>query len=202
MTDRMDLIHRALDGRADAIAGAGIPTAVTLRDLPITGQIALRGDPADTMFMMGTRNALGFDLPTEPNTVTNAVDRAALWLSPDEWLVIVPFTAREATIDALRAALAGRHVLIADVSANRVTLELSGPKAREVIAKGCGLDLHSRAFRPGQCAQTVLARSQALIWQIDEAPTYRLLVRPSFAGYVADFLIDAMREYTLPAIPH
>src|SRR5690606_35640043 len=103
---------------------------------------------------------------------------------------------------ALRAALAGRHVLIADVSANRVTLELSGPKAREVIAKGCGLDLHSRAFRPGQCAQTVLARSQAVIWQIDEAPTYRLLVRPSFAGYVADFLIDAMREYTLPAIPH
>jgi sarcosine oxidase subunit gamma len=189
-----------LADRAAATAAAGAPGAVALKLLPVNTQIDLRGNPGDRQFTDGVRTAIGFDLPRESNRAATASERTALWLSPDQWLILAPFAERVAVLDKLRSSLAGQHVSIVDVSANRVVLELAGPKARETIAKGCGLDLHPRVFGPGHCAQSLVARSQALIWQTDDAPTYRLLVRPSFAGYVADFLIDAMREYALRPI--
>lgn len=200
MTDRTDKMRGALASRADAISAVRVPGVVALRDSGFFGQIDLRGDPADSSFLAEVRQVLGLDLPTNANTVAVSGDRAALWLSPDEWLIVVPFATRAQTIDDLKRALAGKHVSITDVSSNRTILELSGSKSREVLAKGCGLDLHPRAFKAGQCAQTVVARSQAVIWQMDETPTYRVLVRPSFAAYLTDFFIDAMKEYALNPI--
>lgn len=200
MTDRTDKMRGALASRADAISAVRVPGVVALRDSGFFGQIDLRGDPADSSFLAEVRQVLGLDLPTNTNTVAVSGDRAALWLSPDEWLIVVPFATQAQTIDDLKRALAGKHVSITDVSSNRTILELSGSKSREVLAKGCGLDLHPRAFKAGQCAQTVVARSQAVIWQMDETPTYRVLVRPSFAAYLTDFFIDAMKEYALNPI--
>ena len=82
-----------------------------------------------------------------------------------------------------------------DVSANRTLLELEGPMAREVLMKGCSLDLHPRRFGPGRCAQTALARVQVILWQMTDEPCYRILVRCSFAPYLAAWLVDAMAEY-------
>lgn len=200
MTDRTDKMRGALASRADAISAVHVPGIVALRDSGFFGQIDLRGDPADTTFLAEVRQVLGLDLPGTANTASVSGDRVALWLSPDQWLVVVPFATRAQTIAELKRALAGKHVSITDVSANRTVLELSGSKVREVLAKGCGLDLHPRAFKAGQCAQTVVARSQAVIWQVDETPTYRVLVRPSFAAYLTDFFIDAMKEYALNPI--
>jgi sarcosine oxidase subunit gamma len=200
VTDRADMMRGTLASRADAISAVHVPGIVALRDSGFFGQIDLRGDPADGSFIDAVRQVLGLDLPMAANTAATIGDRAALWLSPDEWLILVPFATRAQTIDELKRALAGKHVSVTDVSANRTILELSGSKAREVLAKGCGLDLHPRAFKAGQCAQTVVARSQAVIWQVDATPTYRVLVRPSFAAYLTDFFIDAMKEYALNPI--
>jgi sarcosine oxidase subunit gamma len=59
------------------------------------------------------------------------------------------------------------------------------------LAFGCSLDLEAPSFRPGRCAQTLLARAGVIVWQTDDAPTYRLLVRPSFVAYVLAWLDDA-----------
>ncbi|MGH3327079.1 MAG: sarcosine oxidase subunit gamma, partial [Streptomycetales bacterium] len=99
---------------------------------------------------------------------------------------------------ALRAALGDAHGSVVDVSAHRAVLELAGPRARQVLEQGCSIDLHPRAFGPGRCAQTLLARAQVLLWQTAEGPTYLLLVRGSFAGYLADWLVDALGEYAAP----
>ena len=82
---------------------------------------------------------------------------------------------------------------VVDVSANRTTLELRGPRARELLEFGCPIDLHPRVFGPGSCAQTLLARANVLMWFVteDPEPIYRLFVRPSFAAYVAAWLADA-----------
>jgi sarcosine oxidase subunit gamma len=197
----MDLMRSPLAGRKAVIAASGAAGAVSLRELPVATQIDLRGDPSSEPLIAAVRDVTGIVLPTSPNTVATNADRAALWLSPDEWLVVQPFAERASAIARLQQALAGQHVSVTDVSANRTILELAGPKAREVLAKGCGLDLHPRRFGPGQCAQTVVARTQALIWQTDDTPCYRVLVRPSFAGYLTDFLVDAMKEYALSPIP-
>jgi sarcosine oxidase subunit gamma len=74
---------------------------------------------------------------------------------------------------------------VIDQSHGRAALRLSGPRARDVLAKGCRLDLHPRAFSPGMCAQTSIAQIGTLLHQLDEAPTYDLYV---FAGYALDFL--------------
>jgi len=82
-----------------------------------------------------------------------------------------------------------------DVSANRTTLTLTGPHALDILEKGCSLDLHPRAFTTDHCAETTVARTQVILWRKTDEPTYHLLVRGSFARYLADWLVDAAREY-------
>ena len=82
---------------------------------------------------------------------------------------------------------------VTDVSAQRTTLRLTGSRARDLLAKGCSLDLHPRVFGSG-CAQTMLARSQVvLVARADGG--FRVLVRSTFALYLAEWLLDAASEY-------
>jgi len=139
--------------------------------------------------------ALGLALPTEPNTVTTSGERSALWLGPDEWLVVTHDARKASEIEATaRAAFAPDWGSVVDVSANHVVLDVSGLLARDVLAKGCSLDLHQRRFSVGRCAQTLLANAGVVVWQIDDEPTFRLLVRTSFARHVGQWLTDASAE--------
>lgn len=83
----------------------------------------------------------------------------------------------------------------AELSAGYCVFELAGPSARDVLAHGCSLDLHPRVFGPGCAARTMVAKTQVVLAQTDDAPTYRLWVRTSFARYLAAWLLDAAGEY-------
>lgn len=131
---------------------------------------------------------LGVPLPQQPNTVNSSAQRSALWLGPDEWL-IVDEGAPGSEAD-VRAAFAPEWGAVVDVSANRVVFDVHGPAARESLAQGCPVDLHPRVFGPGQCVQTLLAGVGVIVWQTDAAPTYRVLVRASFADHIARWLAD------------
>ncbi len=163
-----------------------------LRELPFLAQLDVRLDPTDVTARTAVEAVVG-DLPLAPNTVNGGPDAAVLWLGPDEWLLFGPADGAQALEVQLVTATDGLDVSVVDVSANRTTLELSGPDARWILESGCPLDLHPRAFGPGRCAQTLLARANVILWQLepDPAPTYRLLVRPSFAAYVAAWITDA-----------
>ena len=135
--------------------------------------------------------ALGVELPIEPNTVATHGQRSALWLGPDEWLVVDATEDPQRIEATVRQSFAPDWGSAVDVSANRVVFELTGAAARDILARGCPLDLHPRRFGPGKCAQTLLAKTAIILWQTDAAPTFRILVRPSFATYVACWLADA-----------
>ncbi|MGW5450060.1 sarcosine oxidase subunit gamma [Streptomyces asiaticus] len=188
------LAHLADRMRAAAVTGA---RGVTLTERPFLSMVNLRLDPASEAAGR-VEKTLGAPLPRECGDTTASGPHTALWLGPDEWLVL-----SEAPIDTaeLRQALAGDPGSVVDVSANRTTLELSGPAARQVLEKGCRLDLHPRAFGPGRAVSTTVGPVPVLLWQLDDAPTYRLLPRSSFADYLARWLIDAMREYRGPEVP-
>ncbi len=113
-----------------------------------------------------------------------------LWLAPDEWTVVAA-DGREAKLVAELQEAIGADGCVVDLSANRTAIELSGELARDVLATCCSLDLHPRVFGPGQCAQTLVQKAGVVIDQVDDT-TYLLLVRPSFAAYVAEWLIDGM----------
>ena len=149
----------------------------------------LRGGGAE--FHTAVSGVLGADLPGTPNTT--AMGRA-LWLGPDEWLVV----SEAEPAGALEEALEGRYAAVVDVSEARAVLELSGSGATEVLASGCRLDLD--ALRPGSCAQTALARAHVLLEPRDGG-VWRLYVGRSFEAYARAWLEDAIALQAIPASP-
>jgi sarcosine oxidase subunit gamma len=182
--------------QAATVTGA---RGVTLTERPFIAMVNVRVDPAsEAADRIG--KALGAPLPPQCGHTSASGPHTVLWLGPDEWLVLSQADA-PAVVAELRESLAQAPGSVVDVSANRTTLELSGPATRHVLEKGCTLDLHPRAFGPGQAVSTTVGPVTVLLWQVDDTPTYRLLPRSSFADYLARWLIDAMREYHGPEIP-
>ena len=148
----------------------------------------LRG--AGAGFHAAVAGVLGPGLPETPNTAAGA----ALWLGPDEWLLV----SDEDRTGPLEEALAGEHCAVVDVSEARAVLELSGPGAMDVLASGCRLDLET--LRPGSCAQTAVARTHALL-EPREGGVWRLYVGRSFAVYIRAWIEDAIALRSIPASP-
>ena len=164
-----------------------------LREVPFLAQIDVRLTASDQAALDAVESVVG-PLPSDPNTFSGGADGSVLWLGPDEWLVVGPPDGAAGIESHLRRALgeSAARVAIVDVSANRTALELRGPKARAVLEGGCSIDLHPRAFGPGRCAQTLLARANVIVQQLTDEPVYRIFVRPSFAPYLATWLTDAL----------
>src|SRR6185437_2192718 len=125
-----------------------------------------------------------------PNTTRSHPGQTVLWMGPDEWLIVTESGSEPSFLEN-----AGEHATVVDVSAQRTVIEVAGTDARELLLKGCALDLHPQTFALGHCAQTNLARTQVILLSRDREPVYWLFVRASFAEYLAEWLIDAAAEY-------
>ena len=173
---------------------------VEMRERAFMGHLNLRGDTADRAFLDATESVLGFGLPIEPNTVAEGGELAALWLGPNEWLVLTPPGQEKALAGALRGALGELFSSVVDVTGGQTVINLRGPRVRELLAKGCTLDLHPRAFGPGRCAQSLVAKANLTVRQLDGSPSFDLVVRRSFAEYLAIWLQDAGQEYGIDVV--
>jgi heterotetrameric sarcosine oxidase gamma subunit len=138
--------------------------------------------------------ALGVLLPTVPSRSVIARDRAALWLGPDEWLIVAPETASDLAAQATKAA--GDHPAgVVDVSHRSQTLEVTGPRAAWCLNAFCALDLDIHVFPVGMCTRTLLGKAQILLWRI--APeVFHLDIARSFVPYVWGCLEEARLEFT------
>ena len=189
---RSALAHFSLNALANqSNAGGGI----TLGESAHRAIINIRGDANDGAFTSAVKNATGCDLPLIANTVATAGDVRILWLGPNEWWVVGTDARRASLIDGLRRAFEGQHTNVTDVSESRTVITMTGPASRDVLARGISNDLHPRAFGPGQCAQTMVARAQVVLWRHRTEDEFHLLVRPSFANYLAEWLLDAAAEH-------
>ncbi|MES5820583.1 sarcosine oxidase subunit gamma family protein [Streptomyces sp. RG80] len=182
---------------ADRLAAATRASggAIRLAELPFLTQLNVRldakGAAAETVGL-----ALDLQLPLQPNTVVRAGELTAVWLGPDEWLLVGPPGGERDLENRIREAAGDEHVSVTDVSAQRTTLLVTGPLALDLLAHGCPLDLHPRVFGAGRCAQTTLGRTQVVLVARDEPRAgFWVLVRSTFAGYLADWLLDAAAEY-------
>ena len=183
---------------ADRLAAAGgAPERIRLTEVPFLTQLTLRVTPGTPAAEAAAR-ALGTPLPTQPNTTSVAGDLEVLWMGPDEWLVVAPAGSDERR-NALEQALDAGDATVVDVSAQRTAIEVAGADARDLLLKGCALDLHPRVFGVGRCAQTQLARAQVVLVPRTDEPAYRVFVRASFAEYLAEWLLDAAAEYRAEA---
>ena len=163
--------------------------------------VNLRLDAADTKALAAVHRMLGLHLPLTPNTTAAADALLAIWLGPDEWLLLAERQESGSLVAEMQAELTGHLASVVDISTGQTVIRLRGPSTRDVLARGCALDLDPAVFAPGACAQTLLARAQVLLLAVDSAPTVDVIVRRSFAPYVAAWLEDAGSQHGLRFVP-
>ncbi|WP_457967530.1 sarcosine oxidase subunit gamma [Arthrobacter sp. D1-29] len=143
-------------------------------------------------------------LPATCGAVSGTGETSVLWLGPEEFLVVAPVEAHESLggdlIQALKEALGDGEGQVVDLSANRTTFELTGPRARAVLEKGCSLDLHPRTFKAGTALSTEVGNIPVVLWKTGDE-SYRIFPRASFAEFLGRWILDAMREYASPEVP-
>ena len=174
---------------------AKLPDSVALEEEPFVTMVDLRLDPSGPG-AAAVAELLGVELPTKVSTYAKSADTTLIWLGPDEWLVTGTALTGPELEARLRAAVTPHGGAAVDVSGQRTTLRLRGSHSRDVLAKGCALDLHPRVFGAGAAAESMLGRAGVILLAVDgRGGDYRILVRSSFARYLADWLLDAVVEY-------
>lgn len=184
-----------LDGCADRFAAS----ALTIGAVVPGSQLSVRIDP-ELPAAAAVEQLIGVRLPRAGRSAS-AAGVTVYWLGPDEWLIV-----GSADAAALAQVLRPAGGAVVDVSGQRTVIELSGPYAREVLAKGCALDLHPRVVSAGFAAPTLLAHVPVVIAvQANGEPALgsaaelsaAIYVRSTFARHLADWLLDAAVEYAL-----
>jgi heterotetrameric sarcosine oxidase gamma subunit len=156
---------------------------VTLARVPPMTRIVIR---AGREAALAIGDMLGVALPTAPCRSNRSSDRAALWLGPDEWLVLADDDAKLPTTYAAGS--------IVDISHRDTALSVTGPRAAWVINAYCALDLYLSTFPIGMCTRTVFGKAEIVLWRT--APdTFRIEVARSLAPYVWAGLEEARREF-------
>ena len=121
-------------------------------------------------------------------------DWAALWLGPDEQLLIGPESAGSAMLAAAAEALRGLNHSLVDVSHRQGAVEVTGPHAAALMNTGCPLDLDLAVAPVGFCSRTVFAKAEIVLWRLAE-DRFQLQVWRSFMPYVTALLALAEREF-------
>lgn len=169
---------------------ASIATSiVTLAPAAPASRFILRGVEA----VAAAGAAFGVAIPTKPLTSATSGDRSALWLGPDEWLLLAPEAETATLYQQLTTALAGIACALVDVSHRQTALLIEGPKAAAILNAGVPLDLSLKAFPVGMVTRTIFEKAEIVLWRTG-ADAFRLEVWRSFAPYVLALLQAADRD--------
>lgn len=153
-----------------------------MSEAPAMARHVLRGRPEA---LLAAEGALGFALPREACRSASLNDSHALWLGPDEWLLLSP---RDAGLgDRLEAAMGSHPHSLVEVSDRQVGVVINGAEAEAVLSVGCPLDLDLAAFPVGMCTRTVLSKAEIVLWRTG-LQTFHLEVWRSFETYLRQFL--------------
>jgi sarcosine oxidase, subunit gamma len=154
------------------------------------GRLSLRGAP-EVLATAGT--AFGLQLPQQACHAAEGDARAALWLGPDEQLLLVQQEVWPGVLAALVSGLQGVPHSLVDISQRQIALHIGGARVTELLNAGCPLDLHLQAFPVGMCTRTVLAKAPVVLWRT-AAEDFHLEVWRSLAPYVQQLLREVARE--------
>jgi len=165
--------------------------APRIEEKPFLGYINLRGRADNTRFLAAVLKVLGTEPPKTANTVVESGAYRIYWLGPDEWLIVTPAGKQGDLREALQKALDGVFSSVVDNSSGLTMLHITGDNAGALLATDCPLDLHPRAFKPGQCAQTRLAKATMTLSPLAGGQGFEVIIRRSFAEYLLLWLKDA-----------
>ena len=168
---------------ASALGGARYDGFAHVREIGPLGMISLRAKPDVAGLAEAVTAVTGCPLPAQRRAEL-AGGNVAGWMSPDEYLLIVPYDGVKAALATLAEKLAGQHHLAVDVSDARAVFRIEGDKAAEVLMKLAPVD-HA-TLEPGELRRSRAAQVAAAFWQQDNG--YTLVCFRSVAGYVMGLL--------------
>ena len=160
-----------------------------LRTLPLATRLLFQGGP---QARAATSDAFGVRLSEAACRANSQGSRAALWLGPDEYLLLAPDQDTGRLTAALQTALAGVAHSLVDIGHRQIALRVSGPHAAVILNSGCPLDLE--AFPVGMCTRTLLAKTEIVLWR-QGADEFQLEVWRSFADYAVQWMMEAARDF-------
>jgi sarcosine oxidase, subunit gamma len=188
MADASQTLARRVSPLGGFPADMGAFGGVLLSDGGPAARIVLRGEDAAA----AAGAALGLDLPRTPLRAVTGPSWAALWLGPDEWLLMGPEDDAAPMGRVLAERLAGVAHSLVDVSHRQTGVIVEGPGAAVALNAAVPLDLSPRAFPVGMCARTIFEKAEIVLWRTDP-DRFHVEVWRSFAPYVYGML-DAVRR--------
>lgn len=181
--------------RRSALSGLALPSTPGMFDLRDAG-------PASRLIFRGSAAAaqvagavFGVTLPVTPCVAVSAGERHALWLGPDEWMLIGPEPDGPALVAGLTSVLGSEPHSLVDVSHRNAALMLEGALAVDLLNAGCPLDLGLAAFPAGACVRTLFGKAEIVLWRTGPG-AFRLEAARSFMPYVVAFIAEAARGFS------
>jgi sarcosine oxidase subunit gamma len=176
--------------------GAGVEATGLLHLTVLNGHRILKLKSWFREFADGTRRVIlaGRELPVHVGETLVGSQRL-LAIGPGEWLLIVPEMAYATFLEQIKNELDELGVVWVDLSDSLVRIELRGPAARDVLSKGCGLDMHPGQFPAGRCAATRCAGIPMIIEPVIDSGCFILTLARSYLRYAQSWLRDAAVEF-------
>lgn len=180
----------------DSLFNDQIDCDLVIKEAPLSAHLNLRGDANDSHFCSAVAQALDVALPLQPGTYQRNGDISIYWLGPSEWLIVEQGGDPAPLEAALRASLKG-HISIVDVSGGQTCINVRGVAVGTLLKKSSIYDFEGwDAATPssGSVVQTTFAKASAAVSNRCDG-SYDLVIRRSFADYLAQWLLDAGGEF-------
>ena len=181
-------IEKGLHGSPDT------PANVILRevtDFALASLTAFKGQKTAASNLI--KHHFDVELPDASKTATkNGI--TFISIAPNQWLAFAEHDKANGFVSNLETII-GMVGAVVDQSDARAIIEISGPKARETLAKGVSIDLHPKAFGIEDGATTLAVQLWITLWQIETTPTYRIAVFRAFGSATLEWLIHSAAEF-------
>jgi len=180
-------------GARSPLEGLALPAGsrFTLSEAPPAARFILRGGEAARL---ACGIVFGAEPPSSLGRAGEGAGRAALWLGPDEWLLIAEGAGAGAAAlsEVMESVLDGTAHSLVDVSHRQIGLFATGPAAARTLNAGCPLDLCLNAFPVGMATRTIFDKAEIVLWR-RAAEAFHVEVWRSFAPYLAASLAESAR---------
>ena len=165
-----------------------------MKEIKPVMKLIIRGKTKNFITAIGKN--LNMILPSEANTSTSSESLTALWLSPDEWMLLSnkvlsentnSFEVEDNLINNISKANLGA---VTDVSDQFVMINLKGNKVFDLFATGSPYNFNEFKDKKGSVVQTILSHIDVIIHLI-EINEVNLLVRRSFSEHLYSWINDS-----------
>jgi len=164
-------------------------SVVSIKAAPPASRISLR---ATVKGAKAYEKTLGFALPMKPGETKSKAGTHALWLGPDEWLIISDAGQKGANTNA-KAPKTTAEYAETDVSHRNTGFVLAGTGAENAINAACPRDLSLKSFPVGTASRTIFGKAEIVLYRTAK-DTFRLECWRSFVPYVWAYLLDGAKD--------